>query len=250
MKNTISYLIKKLAGAGFSLSIFFLFMLSTSNIDMYRFSKDISNPLLWLAFFGYGFICSIIIDFILSKFSQNNLSTKVILYVVAGFSIFIIFGFNLFTIIAGTIGAIAALLFYFGTVIANQKSVIKYIFAFVMPILFLIIMNIDFTVKKQWSEVKKETSYSASFDYFNGEQQIPIKAKEGQTISFSIEMNNDNGGGHGHHILNEKGKLVPMIESTEKNMKFSVEKTGVYRVVVTGDDLKGSFSVDWKIEDL
>ncbi|MCR2821254.1 hypothetical protein [Lederbergia panacisoli] len=250
MKNKISYLIIKLAGAGFSLSLFFMFILTASKIDMYQFSRDISSPLLWLAFFGYGFICSIMIDFILGKFLQKSLSNKVILYAVAGFSIFFIYGFSIFTIIAGTIGALAAVFFCFGTAIANQNSVFKYIFAFVMPIIFLIIINVDFTVKKQWTEVKSNTSFSASFDFFNGEQQIPIKAKAGQTVSATIILSNENGGGNGQHVLNEKGKLVPMYESTEERIKFKAEKSGVYRIVITGDDLKGSFSVDWEVAEL
>ncbi|MBS4195973.1 hypothetical protein [Lederbergia citri] len=251
MKKIISYLIGKLAGAGFSFSIFNLFnMLNGSIFDMYQFSKNVSSPLYWVAFFGYGLICSIVIDLIVNKVSNKGNSTKVILYLVAGFSIFFIFGFSIFTIIAGTIGAFAALLFYFGTMIANKTPVFKYIFAFAMPILFLTIINVDFTEKQQWSEVKNDTSYSASFDLFNGEQKIPINAKEGQTISVAVDINNENGGGHGQHVLNEKGKLLPMYESTDDYIRFKAESTGVYNVVITGDNLRGSFFVDWKIEDL
>ncbi|MBS4218778.1 hypothetical protein KHA96_10680 [Bacillus sp. FJAT-49711] len=251
MKNILSYLFIKLAGAGFSFSIFNLFiMLDASKFDMYQFSKDLSSPLYWAAFFGYGCICSIAIDLIINKVPNIGHSRKVILYLVAGFSIFFVFGFNFFTIIAGAIGALAALLFYFGSSIASKTSVFKYIFAFAMPILFLTIMSIDFTEKEQWLETKKDTSYFASFSLFNGEQQIPIKASEGQTVAATITINNENGGGHGQHILNEKGKLIPMYESTEKQIKFKAEKSGIYRIVITGDDLKGSFSVDWKLEDL
>lgn len=37
-----------------------------------------------------------------------------------------------------------------------------------------------------------------------------------------------------------------MTEVSEGVMKLKVQVAGVYRIVVTGDDVKGSFKVTWK----
>ena len=94
-----------------------------------------------------------------------------------------------------------------------------------------------------------ETSYSATFDHFNGKHEIPVLAKEGQTINLSHDFKATNGGGHGFHVLNEKNKLVGMTEVSEGELKLKVQDAGVYRMIVTGDDVEGEFNVTWYIDE-
>lgn len=50
-------------------------------------------------------------------------------------------------------------------------------------------------------------------------------------------------------MLNGKNKLVGLTEVSEKVLKLEVQKAGVYRMVVTGDDVKGNFKVKWSISE-
>lgn len=148
---------------------------------------------------------------------------------------------------AGTIGALCSLIFYVGTYISFRFKSFKYVFSIVVPLTIIILIGVDFTEKEQWVEVKSETSYKATFDHFNGKHEIPVLLKTGQTITMSHDFKATNGGGHGFHVLNEKNKLVGMTEINEGGLKLKVQDAGVYRMVVTGDDVEGSFEVTWNI---
>ncbi|WP_045515850.1 hypothetical protein [Neobacillus niacini] len=244
----ISYLFTKLAGAGFTLFLFFTYLFLASGFDKYKFVESISSWNIWIIIFGYGVICSMMIDFLQWKIPRINNRIKVLLYIVAGYSFFLIMGINVFAFIAGTIGALCSLLFYFGTYLSDRSKGTKFAFAILVPLFFIILLNVDFTEKVKWNEVRDDSSYTASFEYFNGKHEIPIKVQANQTAIISIEFINQNGGGHGYHVLNEKDKLVGMTEVQEGTMKVNAEDTGVYRVVVKGDDIRGRFTVTWKID--
>lgn len=247
--KVIPYLTTKIAGAGFLFFVISIYLLLTSEMDLYEFVEGISSWFLWIIIFGYGILCSLLIDLFVLKVSKTSHSVKVLLYIGAGYPLFITFGINVYVLIAGTVGALCSLVFYFGTYISFRFKSFKYVFSIVVPLSLIILMNVDFTEKEQWYEVKNDTSYTANFDHFNGKHEIPIRAKAGQIITVSHEFINTNGGGHGFHVRNEKNKLVGMTEISEEKMKLKIQDTGVYRIVITGDDVKGSFKVTWKIDE-
>ncbi|MEK5522098.1 hypothetical protein [Heyndrickxia sp. FSL W8-0423] len=242
----IPYLLTKFAGAGFLMFVISNYVLLVSGIDMYEFVEGIANWFLWGIVFGYGILCSLFIDLYVFRIPKTGYIIKIILYIVAGYAFFIISAINVYTLFAGTVGALCSLIFYFGTYLSSRFKSFKYVFSFVIPLTLIILMNVDFTEKEQWVEVKSDHTYNATFDYFNGKHEIPVQAKAGQTITLYHEFNNTNGGGHGFHVLNEKNKLVGITEVSEGVMKLKVQVAGVYRIVVTGDDVKGSFKVTWK----
>jgi len=246
----LSYVTTKLAAAGFLLSVFFTFLLVASDFDMYEFVESISEWFLWAVCFGYAIFCSVVIDLVTYKFPRISHKVKIALYLIAGFSLFLVISLevNIFTIIAGTVGAISALVYYFGTYLSDKIKPFRYIFAFILPIVFLVFIPFDFTEKEQWHEVKKENSYEATFEHFNGEHEVSIPLKAGQQVILSHQFQNTNGGGHGFRIKNEENKLVGITELGEYKWKFEVQETGVYRFVVTGDDVKGGFQLSWEIQ--
>jgi hypothetical protein len=245
--KAVHYVLTKLSGAGLSLSVFFTYILLLSKCDMYKFVEEISKPLFWIVFYGYGMVCSLLIDLLALSIRKVNATIKILLYIIAGYAFFIVKEVNAFTLIAGTIGALCALLFYFGTFASQKTCYVKYGFAIVLPLLFILLSTFDFTIKKQWTEMQSGSAYKASFEYFNGKHEIPVYAEKNQTIAFSIRVANMNGGGHGFHVLNDKDRLVGMHEDSSGFMNIHVAESGIYRIVVTGDDLKGSFEVTWNI---
>lgn len=246
------YLVSKLAGAGFALTFIFgfLFLLEP---DLYKFSEMISTKFIWLMLFCYGLLCSVFIDLITGKMKKkyqqvNRLLMKFELYIFFGFAVFLLNGISYFTLIAGLIGALCSLLFYLGTFLSQRSRSFNYLFSIVMPLCFFLLLTIDFTEKKQWNETRTDSSYSASFQYFNGEHEIPLKVTEGQTLILSREFVNENGGGNGFHVLDDHDKLVGMTEINDQTLKLVPTKTGIYKMVVTGDSIKGSFKIIWRIE--
>lgn len=193
-----------------------------------------------------------------------GIKLEVYLYALFGFIPFI-YGLQLpFIIIAGTVGVICALLYMaFNRFFMRCYPIIKLAFILVIPILLLVGYHVDFTTKTNWQESSDNSSFSASFDYFNGEHAIPIKVKDGQSISFIIQFISNNGGGNGIHATNEDNEVIGMKEIPEKNQVFiqpnseninnyqvAVKATsdGVYHLVVTGQELSGKVTVNWQIE--
>lgn len=248
MSKTVHYLLTKLSGAGLAMAIFALYLLSVSGFDMYDFSEGISNPL-WFIFYGYGIACSLLIDFIAGRFRTAGHMWKIVFYIAAGYAFFLVRHFDAVSVIMGTFGAFSALVFYAGTTVSARSRPFTYGFAIAVPLALLLIVNIDFTVKKGWEETKSQTSYEARFDYFNGKHEIPIHAEKGQTITFSITFDNANGGGWGYRVLSEGRRPVGMSEEGDDRRSLRAEETGIYRIVVTGDNVAGSFAVNWRVTD-
>lgn len=150
---------------------------------------------------------------------------------------------------AGTVGAASALIFYFGTYASRQSPFFKYMFAMGLPLLFLLLGNIDFTKKADWKEERTDSGYTASFSYFHGKHEVPVRVEEGRSMTFSVQFQRENRGGHGFHVLNEHNKRMSMEETGGGKLRLTAPETGVYRIVVTGDGLRGGFQVLWSVED-
>ncbi|WP_339229307.1 hypothetical protein NSQ77_05220 [Oceanobacillus sp. FSL K6-2867] len=245
--NAFLYLTTKLAGAGFLYSVMSIYFLIATGFDLYEYVEETSHGFLLYTVYVYGIACSIIIDLITYKIPKKNYSVKILLYIVAGYAYFMARELSVIMFIAGTVGALCSVLFYFGTYKSFRSQTFKYT-VIIAPLFFIILLNFDFTEKENWVEVGSDHSYTATFEYFNGKHEIPIHLKEGQTITVFHDFNNTNGGGHGFHVLNEINNLVGMTEVNEKKVRLKVQDSGVYRIVVTGDDVKGSFIVTWEIE--
>ena len=242
------YLTTKLAGAGFLYLVMSGYLLISTGFDLYEFVEEISHGFLWFVVYVYGILCSIIIDLLTYKVSKKQFSVKILLYVVAGYAFFIVREINVIMLIAGTVGALCSIIFYVGAYNSFRFQSFKYA-VIIAPLFVTMLMNFDFTEKEQWVEVRSDNTYIATFEYFNGKHEIPFHVKEGQTITVFHEFKNSNGGGHGSHFLNEKNDLVGMTEVSEKKVKIEIQDSGVYSMVVTGDDVKGSFIVTWEIDE-
>lgn len=122
------------------------------------------------------------------------------------------------------------------------------IFAIVIPILFIVISIVDFTEKQNWVEERNSSSFESSFDYFHGEHKIPIELTKSEVLTFQVEIYNENGGGWGYHLENEKGDHLPMKESGER-LEYETVENASYYIVLHGDEVEGRFAVDWEISD-
>ncbi|PAV30494.1 hypothetical protein CIL05_05155 [Virgibacillus profundi] len=239
------YLYTKLIGAGFSFSVFIVFMTFMISFDLFELSELLSNPLLWAAFYVYAILCSIIIDGIIKLWPKLK-SRIVLLYIFAGCIVFAIPMYHIiYFLIAGSIGAAAALLFYYGMKIIKPRFWLSIIFAIGMPILFIVISIVDFTDKENWVEERNSFGFESTFDYFHGEHKIPIDLEKGEVIIFQVNIY-DESGGWGYHFEDEKGNHAGM-ESRGEKSAFEALEDGEYYIVLHGDEAKGRFEVDWEI---
>lgn len=240
--------IAKIAGAGTGMTVLFLWILVVSRIDWYEVSETLSNGYLWLLVFGYGLLVALVVEGVIWKFQIKRPSVRPISYMGAGFLLFFAFGVNIFAVIAGIISAVFAFLFYIGEMAARHSKFYRLIFAFVLPVLFLVIASVDFSVKRGWEENRTEEGYEATFEYFHGEYRIPVELKKGESIAFTINFDADNGGGNGYSFEDAKGHPTGMEELEGDWLGYEAEKDGVYYIVLWGDQVSGSILIDWKFK--
>ena len=243
---TWRYFSTKLAGAGFALSMFFLYLFFVENFNLFNFVEATSNWWIWAIIFIYGFISSSIIDWLAKKWSILD-SYKVIAYILAGFFFFFIFGMSIFAVIAGVVGAIVAVVFFGGEWLAKHSKKFTTVFI-IMPLFFFVLLQFDFTVKKDWQEKRNDEEYTATFKYFNGEHKIPFELESGDVLTYTIQTQSANGGGYGKSFQGERGNLIGQTLLDDETLQVEIEKAGIYNIVLTGDKLAGKFIVTWKLE--
>ncbi len=245
----MTYIAAKGFAAGFVFLAFLLYLFAAGDFNLYKTMEAAASLRLWLIFYGYGTACSVLIDILTAKVPGHRTKLAVLLYIAAGYAYFIVLAgeVNMFVFIAGTVGAICSLVFYGAASFMRNKPVHSGVFSVMLLLALLYLTNADFTVKKQWSESMTASRYKAKFAYFNGKHEIPVDAAKGRKIIFHIDWSNENGGGTGFHALDERDKLVGMSKQEGDVMEIDVRETGRYRIVVTGDRVKGSFTVQWKV---
>lgn len=244
-KNVLYDLYTKLVGAGFSFFVFITFFAMTYDVNAFALSEILASPWLWVAFYGYAILCSFVIDGIGKRWPMRN-GWTIVLYCIAGTVIFFfLVGFWATVFVAGPIGIGMALCFYFGMRVVRRSKWISFIFALIVPIVFLVVSMTDFTKKRDWEAEQTETNFEAEFSYFNGEHKIPIQLHEEDVLTFKVDFRTD--GGNGFHFENKKGAKQPMNEKGDW-LVFEAEASGEYFIVIRGDRSNGSVSVDWDIE--
>lgn len=240
----IDHIYNKFVGAGFSFSLFVIYFIMIESFNLYELSGALTSLWVWAAFYGYGILISFLIDGLGRVWPWAKRWTF-LLHIFAGFIVFVfLFDFWLALLVAGPVGAMAALLFYMGTKFVTKNKWTSFIFAILLPIVFVVVSMTDFTKKENWEAVKAETSYEAKFSYFNGEHKIPIQLAKGEVLSFHVDFRTNDG--WGNHLENKKGKYQPMTEQGDR-LIFTAEEESEYYIVVNGNRASGEFIVDWEI---
>lgn len=256
--NVMEYILNKLAALGLLVFIMCIYIILETGFDLYEFTESLSNIKVWGLICGYALVTTVLIDLVRYKWRDFTFKTSILLYCLAGFIVFFPFmGINLFSLIAGSVGALCAFIYAFSCYFLEKKKQLVWISLLVFPLL-LCIRLIDFTIKEDWTEEKTKSSFFAEFERFNGKNEIPILLKKGDVVTSYISIDQMNGGGYGYHILDNNGELVEMKELEEtygaygdfdtNAIQFNAEKAGIYILIVTGDNLKGKIDVKWEID--
>ncbi|WP_107942686.1 hypothetical protein [Metasolibacillus fluoroglycofenilyticus] len=239
------YISSKLAAAGFALSIIFGYLLVITNFNLYEFSEAARSWTLWAILFGYGIIITCIIDAVIEKWQQIT-RYKNALYILAGFLFFLPFGLSIFTFIAGVTGALVAGIFLGGQTIAKNSKAFNIAFI-ALPLLLLIMIQFDFTTKKDWQETITENTFDVTYQYFNGQHKIPLKLEKGDIVTFEVVIHFGNGGG-GYSFQNAQGHPIGQEELGANRYQVEIQKDGTYYIVLTGNRAAGEATVEWEIK--
>lgn len=231
---------EKLAGAGCAYCVLALFYFFTSPDDHFGFVSHFGKLDLWMYIYVYGIACSVFIDIITMRVQAYQSGMKIALYIASGYPVFFFMkGVGAYTLFAGTVGACFSLIFYAGT-----KMSPKLISAVILPLLISYIVNLNFTIKTNWSDQRTDSNYVASFEYFNGSHDVPIRAASGQTITFTVELN-DASSNYETSIINDRNEQVEIIALNSDMLRLYCREDGLYRIRITGKELRGGMRVTW-----
>jgi hypothetical protein len=113
------------------------------------------------------------------------------------------------------------------------------------------------TETKDWVEKRTANHFEAHFSYFDGEYDLPIYLKRGQTITVYERWNVhpvkepiwDSGIGSGW--VDPRGnEFLPDADSCEEQgcVRFTAQRTGYYTLELLSTNEGGTVQVDWKIQ--
>lgn len=220
-----------------------------SDFNLFQFHNTVTEPALWILFFGYGIISSLVIDSIGKFFLPFSFGKQILIYILFGYLPFLVFMPVEFALIAGTIGALFSVLFLLGKEKLKPSKWHSWM-VFVVPLACLVVIPFDLTSKVGWHEVVGDSSIEVEYDYFNGEHLIPIHGVQGEKIHFMVEHLFSAGKSHGVTVYDGGGDFVGMSE--EGNDVFSMEfqeETINYIVIEALDGKRGGFRVKWWNEE-
>lgn len=89
---------------------------------------------------------------------------------------------------------------------------------------------------------------SATYQLYDGTQEKVIKVDEGQTILFSYTSVVEKGTLTIEVRDTDKDKIGELETNTAGTQAIMADKTGDYRLIIKGDDTKGSFDVSWEVK--
>ncbi|PWW07240.1 hypothetical protein DFQ01_102132 [Paenibacillus cellulosilyticus] len=239
-RNVQSYLLMKLASAGFTV-VFFWFFCLTMTGDWYQSFGSMQELKIWPIIYLYGISSSLVIDLILKYVSRNREPIKAALYIFFGLAYFSYsLKYNSFAafVFVGAFGVVFALVYYWGTFIFKKMQWHSYIFAFALPIILFVWMNVSAMDRQvNWKETYTQSAlntYEATFDYFNGSKEIPVHVQKGQILRFKIVWDTQgvgNGGATGQHVTKPNGKYAPMEKTSDHQTLVRIEENGTYKIV-------------------
>lgn len=248
-KGFIRLLVRTWTGAGFSIAFFALFMLHLARYDLYDWSQSFFHFRLAAIFYGYGLICSLLLHLLAARFPRLAGVPLLVLHGVLGFAFFLFRGVDAHVLIFGFFGAVFAFLFYAGVWYAGKSRPFTFLFAVLVPFLFLLVQQADFTVKRGWQERAEHSRFVATFDWFDWEHAIPLQLEKGEELEVRIRFDPENEGGYGYRVRTGRNGVVPMQPLGDGHFRILPEADGEYRVIVRGSELKGSVTVEWEKRD-
>ena len=238
----------KLAAAGIIFLGFLVIVAGPQGDQMSQLTKELP---LWKFIYGYAMLFSFGVDAALYKWKSGPYKRifTIMLYTLGGYIPFLVWFPDQWSLslIAGMYGVACSLTFLAAIYFLRRWWPYNGAAAILLLAAAIYISVYDFTVTRQWTEMRTADSYRAEFAYFNGEKEIPINLQRGQTLSYRIDWQVTNGGGYGTHLDAKGGTYTSEGTNSEDWIAYRVEAPSTVRIVVSGDQAQGAFMIKWKI---
>lgn len=255
----------KLAGAGWA-TVWFVFVYAIAEFPnrlptMYDLSMFLQQPFsVWTLYYMYGLIAAICIDLLVDvvlRLQRARYVAKAVLYMLAGMLYFLAGGqfgseYVLLAWLAAGVGALSALTFWWGTVLAERSKLFMVLCALGVPLLVGIVSQVDFTVRTGWQETGGEGRYEVRYDKFHGHQAIDVKPRTDRKVEVTIEHRAESGG-PGYYIRDRAGRYVGMVPNGSTGaardssaFTFEARAGETYQIIITATHMsKGHLIVSW-----
>ncbi|MCM3267668.1 hypothetical protein [Paenibacillus elgii] len=274
-KRAAVYVLSKLSGAGLGIAAGLAYMWVKSDFDAFEPFEALRpdaglgagiGMFLWLMLYGYGMLATFAIDGLARwKPAFRRSAVQALLHAAAGLLCFLVIPFRapfpgslVITGIAGTVGAVFALFFYAGSRLGRRSAWVRGLLGLALPLIVLGVQALyPEGVKQDWKETRGEGLYEAEFRYMNGTQNIPVYAKKGQIVSFTMTWESDKGGGYGMQVRGPGGpndyadyRPGPPLSGDDRGFGGTIhaDRDGEYVIIASGDRVKGKLKVTWAVD--
>jgi hypothetical protein len=218
--------------------------------DRYDMSEITRQLPVWWFIYGYAVLFSVGVDAVLYKCKAGpaKMAFTILLYMLGGYIPFLFWfqGQWFWSLFAGLYGVSCALSFLAATHLFRARWPYSAAAALLLLTMALYVSLTDFTVTKQWTETRTADGYRAEFAYFHGHKEIPVKLEAGQTLSYHINWQ-VNEGGYGTHLDAKGGTYENVTRGGEPQITYRVNAPSTVQIIITGDRAQGKLTVVWEI---
>ncbi|MCI3919115.1 hypothetical protein MO973_02575 [Paenibacillus sp. TRM 82003] len=252
-----------------------LFAALRSGGDLYDWIQGISYrsngrhglaPVYWACVYLYGIPYSILAQALIRRFvRRGRVIWLSLIYPLGGYLFFAALGvmnagltdWIVGTVIAGTVAAVVAALFYCGTLIGASRTYAALGLGIVLPALLATAATLapPGGFARGWTVSTPSADETiAAFDYLNGERPMPAyRLEAGQRARYELEFDvaaaKFGGGGYGMRVEGpaDGWTSAPLDQGRGGVIETDVE--GEYRVFIYGDRTYGTVRLRWSVEE-
>lgn len=214
--------------------------------------SDLEGAMKLVLFIGsivyvYGIGYSLLVDGAAKLLRLDSAVWRWGLHAIGGYLFFFLFmRFDIWLVLSfGTLGALIASIFFAADRFIRRKFW-RLFCAYGAPVLLGLLLIASPYVpatKVGWEEQRTDGRLEASYQFFHGKEPIPIRAEQGQTITFSVD------GESGYHVVGPDGELVAMEERAANELAVEVQESGTYTLTIVGNKSEnGHITVVWQVQ--
>lgn len=122
--------------------------------------------------------------------------------------------------------------------------------ALLMLFILLLAGCANSSVKILWFDAQGSNWYRASYETFSGVERQDVRLESDQTLSLQHDVN-VNKGALSVQVQNPDGDAAwetSFRETQRLNVEVPLRQSGIYHIVIKGDNTGGSFDISWKVE--
>lgn len=101
-----------------------------------------------------------------------------------------------------------------------------------------------------WTEITGLNRKRCTYRYFSGREYQRFRADDGETVTLDYEADVERGS-LTIRIEDPDDRQIwveSMDEDDEGAFEFTAEKSGIYTMIVVGNETRGSFEIEWDLE--